>query len=202
MAARVENRIGAVEADGGRDRQEQTERHVHCLLGRLCRAFLALSVRNFPARVREIGTGLAPGTPVEVWFQDGMRVGQKGTPTRVWAETGSRPSAPRSDGYRSVYLFGAVCPSRDLGCALILPRCDTAAMTLFLDELSGHVVPGAHAILVLDGAGWHTAKDLRWPGHATPLPLLAYKQGRDERPERVGDERLGHPARLAAMLLT
>ena len=82
-----------------------------------------------------------------------MRVGQKGTLTRVWAETGSRPSAPRSDGYQSVYLVGAVCPSRDLGCARILPRCDTAAMTLFLDELSGHVVPGVHAILVLDGAG-------------------------------------------------
>lgn len=124
--------------------------------------------------MREIGAGLAPGTPVEVWFRDEMRVGQKGTLTRVWAEAGSRPSAPRSDGYRSVYLFGAVCPSRDLGCALILPRCDTAAMALFLDELSGHVVPGAHAILVLDGAGWHTAKGLRWPGHVTPLPLPAY----------------------------
>jgi hypothetical protein len=89
---------------------------------------------------------LAPGTPVEVWFHDEMRVGQKGTLTRVWAETGSRPRAPRSDGYQSVYLFGAVCPGQDRGCALILPRCDTAAMTLFLEELSGHVAPGAHAM--------------------------------------------------------
>jgi putative transposase len=47
-------------------------------------------------------------------------------------------------------------------------------MTLFLDELSGHVAPGTHAILVLDGAGWHTAKDLRWPDQVTPLPLPAY----------------------------
>lgn len=124
--------------------------------------------------MKEIGAGLGPGTPVEVWFHDEMRVGQKGTLTRVWAETGSRPSAPRSEGYQSVYLFGAVCPGRDRGCALILPRCDTAAMTLFLDELSGHVAAGAHAILVLDGAGWHTAKDLRWPGQITPLPLPAY----------------------------
>ena len=131
---------------------------------------------------------MAPGTPVEVWFQDEMRVGQKGTLTWVWAEIGSRPSAPRSDGYQSVYLFGAVCPSRDLGCALILPRCDTAAMTLFLDELSGQVVPGAHAILVLDGAGWHTAKDLRWPDrHAAAAAGL---QPRAE-PARAG---LGVPA--------
>jgi hypothetical protein len=69
--------------------------------------------------VREVGAGLPPGTPVEIWFQDEMRVGQKGTLTRIWAETGSRPTAPRADGYQSVYLFGAVCPERDLGCALI-----------------------------------------------------------------------------------
>jgi hypothetical protein len=54
-----------------------------------------------------------------------MRVGQKGTLTRVWAATGSRPPALRSDGYRSVYLFGAVCPERDLGCALISCRAAT-----------------------------------------------------------------------------
>jgi hypothetical protein len=104
-----------------------------------------------------------------------MRVGQKGTLTRVWAETtGARPAAPRADGYQSVYLFGAVCPGRDLGCALILPRCDTAAMALFLAELGGHVAPGAHAVVVLGGAGWHGAKDLRWPANLTPLPLPAY----------------------------
>jgi putative transposase len=95
-----------------------------------------------------------------------MRVGQKGTLTRVRAATGSRPTALRADGYRSVHLFGAVCPARDLGCALILPRCDTAAMAPFPAELSGHVAPGAHALLVPDGAGWHTARELR-PGPPT-----------------------------------
>ena len=54
--------------------------------------------------MREIGAGLATGAPIEVWFQDEMRVGQKGMLTWVWAEAGSRPSAPRSDGYQSVYL--------------------------------------------------------------------------------------------------
>jgi hypothetical protein len=103
-----------------------------------------------------------------------MRVGQKGTLTRVWAATGSRPGAPRSDGYKSVYPFGAVCPARDLGCARILPRCDTAAMGLFLEALRAHVAPDAHAVLVLDGAGWHGAKDLRWPDNITPPPLPAY----------------------------
>jgi hypothetical protein len=110
-----------------------------------------------------------------------MRVGQKGTLTRVWAETGSRPTAPRSDGYQSVYLFGAVCPGRDLGCALILPHCDTAAMALFLDELGAHVAPGAHAVLMLDGAGWHGAKDLRWPANVSPLPAHSPELNPQER---------------------
>ncbi len=44
-------------------------------------------------------------------------------------------------------------------------------MALFLAELGGHGAPGAQAVLVLDGAGWHTARDLRWPANLTPLPL-------------------------------
>ena len=52
-------------------------------------------------------------------------------------------------------VFSAVCPGRHVGCALILPRCDTAAMSLFLAELSSHITPRARASLVLDGACWH-----------------------------------------------
>ena len=47
-------------------------------------------------------------------------------------------------------------------------------MALFLDEPGGHVAPGAHAVVVLDGAGWHAAKELRRPANVTPLPLPAY----------------------------
>jgi hypothetical protein len=119
-----------------------------------------------------------------VWFGDEMRVGPKGTSTRVGAATGSRPTARRADGYRSVDPFGAVCPARDLGRAPILPRRDTAAMAPFLTELSGHVAPGAHAVLVLDRAGWHGARDLRWPANVTPLPLPAYSPELNPR-ERV-----------------
>ena len=47
-------------------------------------------------------------------------------------------------------------------------------MALFLDEPGGHVAPGAHAVVVLDGAGWHAVKELRRPANVTPLPLPAY----------------------------
>jgi hypothetical protein len=33
------------------------------------------------------------------------------------------------------------------------------------------IVPGAHAILILDQAGWHGAKDLKIPSNISLLPL-------------------------------
>jgi transposase len=54
-----------------------------------------------------------------------------------------------------------VCPARDTGIALVMTRIDTAAMNLFLVELSQAVAPGAHGIVLMDKAGWHTAGELR-----------------------------------------
>ena len=41
----------------------------------------------------EIRATLAPGTPIEVWFQDEMRVGQKNKLTYRWARK-TRTSVP------------------------------------------------------------------------------------------------------------
>ena len=59
-------------------------------------------------RVAEIRAQLAPNTPVEVWFQDEMRVGQKNKLTYRWARKGSRPRAAHDQRTQSTYLFGAV----------------------------------------------------------------------------------------------
>jgi hypothetical protein len=88
--------------------------------------------------------------PLEIWFQDEARIGQKGTLTRLWARTGSRPRAPRDTRYEWAYLFGAVCPQRAVGAALVLPYADSQAMNLHLREIGRTVAPGAHAVLVLD----------------------------------------------------
>ena len=82
---------------------------------------------------------LAPGTPVEVWFQDEMRVGQKNKLTYRWARKGSRPRAVHDQRTQSTYLFGAVCPERGTGAALVLPACNTEAMQLHLDEIAPRV---------------------------------------------------------------
>jgi hypothetical protein len=116
----------------------------------------------------------ARGQPIEVWFQDEARVGQQGTLTRLWARRGTRPRAPRDRRYAWAYLFGAVCPDRATGAGLVLPYANTEAMRLHLAEISRHVRPGAHAVLLLDGAGWHGAVDLAVPDNLTLLPLPSY----------------------------
>ena len=75
--------------------------------------------------------------------------------TYVWADKGSRPPAPRDCRYSWAYIFGAVCPARGTGAALVLPYADKEAMTLHLAEISRAVAPGAHAVIIIDGAGWH-----------------------------------------------
>lgn len=117
----------------------------------------------------------AAGRPVEVWFQDEARVGQQGTLTRLWARRGSRPPAPKDCRYAWAYLFGAVCPARRLGAALVLPYVNAGAMGLHLAEISCQVAPGAHAVVVLDGAGWHQQGGLlRVPNNLTLLAPPPY----------------------------
>ena len=106
--------------------------------------------------------------------KDEARVGRQGTLTRVWARRGTRPRAPRDRRYAWAYLFGAVCPERAVGAALVLPHADAAATGLHLAEIGRHVAPGAHAVVVLDGAGWHAAGGLAVPGNITLPPLPSY----------------------------
>jgi len=75
----------------------------------------------------------------------------------------------------SAYLFGAICPDRGLGAAIIMPTVNTEAMNEHLNEISTQVAEGAHAILICDGAGWHQMGGrLTVPGNITLLPLPSY----------------------------
>ena len=120
-----------------------------------------------------IRVDLAPDTPIELWWQDEARVGQKTGITRRWARRGTRPSAPKDQRTASAYIYGAVCPARGKGAGLVLPRCDTEGMTLHLAEISAVVAPGAHAVLLLDQAGRHGSHALVIPANITLLPLPA-----------------------------
>ena len=120
-------------------------------------------------RLAEIAASEAAGQPLEIWFADEARIGQKNKITRRWARRGTRPSAPRDLRTASTYIFGAICPAQGKAAGLVLPRCTTEAMTLHLAEIAQAVAPGAHAVLLLDQAGWHVSRKLKVPAKAPEL---------------------------------
>ena len=69
------------------------------------------------------------------------------------------------------YIFGAICPKKGKGAGLVLPYCDTGAMQEHLAEISQAVDPGAHAVLILDQAGWHVTPKLKVPENITLMFL-------------------------------
>jgi hypothetical protein len=108
---------------------------------------------------------------VEIGFQDEARIGQKNGLVRQWARRGTRPRQPADQRYDNAYLFGAICPARGVGAALALPYADTDMMQLHLDEISRTVAAGAHAVRLLDRAGWHPTGKLDVPANITPIFL-------------------------------
>ena len=71
------------------------------------------------------------------------------------------------------YIFGAICPKKGKGAGLVMPYCDTESMNQHLEEIARAVDPGAHAVLILDQAGWHSTPKLIVPDNITLLFLPA-----------------------------
>jgi hypothetical protein len=64
-----------------------------------------------------------------------------------------------------------ICSAQFVLLALALPYADTDMMQLHLNEISRNVAEGAHAVLLLDRAGWHTTGKLVVPENITPIFL-------------------------------
>ena len=56
--------------------------------------------KNFTDTLQVHIADLPAGTPVEIWFQDEARLGQKNGLTRLWARKGTRPRQPADQRYR------------------------------------------------------------------------------------------------------
>lgn len=100
--------------------------------------------------------------------------------------TTSAPPGPTSSG--------AICPAEGKGAGIVMPFCDTPAMQAHLDEISAAVAPGAHAVLILDKAGWHLARAPHRPAEHHP-PAAATPFARTE----PGREHLALHARQLAL---
>ncbi len=75
------------------------------------------------------------------------------------------------DSVRNAWLFGAVCPARGCGAAVVMPKANTAAMQVYLEEIARTVEPGSHAVVLLDGAARHTTGALQIPANVSFLLL-------------------------------
>ena len=74
---------------------------------------------------------------------------------------GTRNQALRATGQRQpIFLGPSICPAEGKGAGLVLPSCNSEAIALHLEEISLAVAPGAHALVLLDQAGWHVSKKL------------------------------------------
>mgnify|MGYP003365381595 CR=1 FL=1 len=119
--------------------------------------------KNFP-RTLSAHTGHLPkGKSIEIWFQDETRIGQKNGIVRQWARRGTRPCQLADQRYDNAWLFGAICPARGKTAGLALPFIGTASMHLHIEEISRCVVRGAHFVVLLNRAGWHTTDKLKRP---------------------------------------
>ena len=98
--------------------------------------------------------------------------------------TGHSPARPNRWRSRAHALtrsrFGAVCPGCGTAAGRVLPFVNTAAMNAHPAGIAGRVAPGAHAILVLDGAGWHSSKTLAVPENISLLPLPPHSPAPDQ----------------------
>ena len=111
---------------------------------------------------------------VDIWFQDEARVGQQGSQTRIWAPKGTRPRVVKQQQFISSYIYGAVCPKQRECAALVLPFANYKGLELHLKEISFNIPTKRHAVVVLDQAGYHKAKDINIPDNITLLSLPPY----------------------------
>ena len=107
------------------------------------------------------------GKPLEIWFADEARIGQKNKITRRWAKRGTRPSAPKDQRTASAYIFGAICPAQGKGAGLVLPRCTTEGMSLHLTEIAQAVAPGGACRRPGGPGGLASVRDL-WSRPTSP----------------------------------
>ncbi|WP_455181422.1 IS630 family transposase [Azospirillum melinis] len=115
-----------------------------------------------------------PGKGLRVFFQDEARFGQKGWLCHRWWLKGQRPPGLCDQRLDWTYLYAAVEPTTGDGFALVLPTVSTIAMSRFLADFATTLAPDDHAVMVLDGAGWHASKSLVVPNNLTLVPLPPY----------------------------
>jgi transposase len=105
---------------------------------------------------------------------DEARVGQKGRTCHRWWTRGQRPPGLCDQRYTWVHMMAAVQPATGEDFCLVMPEISTDVMNTFLAGFSATRAADEHALMVMDGAGWHRSADLNMPGNVSLAILPAY----------------------------
>jgi hypothetical protein len=102
-----------------------------------------------------------PTAKVELWYEDEHRLGLKPIVRKVWSPIGQRPRVEVHQRYEWTYLCAFARAKTGEVHWLIQPTVGVEAFSLALENFAKEV--GAanreRILLVLDRAGWHTAKN-------------------------------------------
>jgi transposase len=133
-----------------------------------------------------------PTAKVELWCEDEHRLGLKPILRKVWSPVGERPLVKVHQRYEWTYLYAFARPKTGEVHWLILPTVNAEVFSLALENFAKEIGAGTRkrVLLVLDGAGWHTAKKLRVPEgiHLEFLPSHSPELQPSERLWPLSDE--------------
>ncbi len=134
-----------------------------------------------------------PTARVEVWCEDEHRLGLKPIIRKVWSPIGERPIVKVHQRYEWTYLYAFARPKTGEVHWLVLPTVNAEVFSMALESFAKEVGAGKRKriLLVLDGAGWHTAKKrLRVPEgiHLELLPPHSPELQPSERLWPLSDE--------------
>ena len=114
-----------------------------------------------------------PGGKARVMFQDEAGFGRINRPRYCWCAKGTRPLVPCHHVREYRYAYGAADPASGDNFFLVLPRCNTGWMNVFLRELSKEY-PDDAILLCCDGAPWHKSGGLEVPGNIRLFHIPPY----------------------------
>jgi hypothetical protein len=128
-----------------------------------------------------------PTAKVELWCEDEHRLGLKPIVRKVWSPIGQRPLMEVHQRYEWSYLYAFARPKTGEVHWLILPTVRAEVFSLALDNVAREVGAGKRKriLLVLDQAGWHTAKNKLEVPEGIHLEFLS-----SHSPELMPSERL------------
>lgn len=117
-----------------------------------------------------------PTAQITLWAEDEHRLGLLPVLRRVWAPQGQRPTAHVERHDEWLYVYGFVRPRTGQSWWCLLPTATAEAFALALAAFARdeRIDADHRAVLVVDQAGWHLARDLRVPEGIDLVLLPAY----------------------------